>query len=292
MGRALVCNSAGKLNTTGGTFADTLSAVSPDSLSVANYDAPADQPGAQVLEMWGMDSNNVAEIAVTLSRQQSVNDQTRGVRFNIPATAGGAAGSVGSHNMLPGLATIPLFKSDTFAFTVTSTANDEVSVTWNTLYNDLPGVNSVLASWDQVQSLRYTTIGLACNAVASGTAGSTYGTARALNADDTRLIANTWYAILGITVQTVCLSVTLTGPDWGGQRIGLPAGVLTTDSATFFVDQDVKWRQAGLLTVGGLIPCFNSNNVGNVAVQVLDTVASTSPKIDFLMYGLKGKPGF
>jgi hypothetical protein len=58
------------------------------------------------------------------------------------------------------------------------------------------------------------------------------------------------------------------------------------------VDQDVKWRQAGQLTGGGLIPCFNSNNVGNVNVQVLDTVASTSPKIDFLMYGLTGKPGF
>ena len=41
MGRALVCNSAGKLNTGGGTFADTLAAVSPDSLSVANYDAAA-----------------------------------------------------------------------------------------------------------------------------------------------------------------------------------------------------------------------------------------------------------
>jgi hypothetical protein len=285
MGRALVCNSAGKLNITGGTFADTLSAVSPDSLSVANYDAPADKSGARVLEMWGMDSNSVAEVAVTLSRQQSVNDQTRGVRFNIPALIPGGAGTVGSHNFLPGLATIPLFKSDTFAFTCSGTANDEISVSWNTLYDDLPGVNSVLASWDQVQQLRYTTIGLACNAVASGTAASTYGTARAMNADDTRLIANTWYAILGATVQTTCLSITLTCPDWGGQRIGFPAGALTTDSATYFVDQSVKW---GL----PLIPCFNSNNVGNVNVQVLDTVASTSPKIDFLMYGLTGKPGY
>jgi hypothetical protein len=69
---------------------------------VANYDAPADRSGAKVLEMWGMDSISVAEIAVTLSRQQSVNDQTRGVRFNIPALIPGGAGTVGSHNMLPG----------------------------------------------------------------------------------------------------------------------------------------------------------------------------------------------
>ena len=275
MGRALVCNSAGKLNTGGGTFADTLAAVSPDSLSVA--------AGARVLDMWGIDSASVAEIAVTLSRQQSVNDQTRGVRFNIPALIPGGAGTVGSHNMLPGLATIPLYKSDTFAFTVTSTANDEVCVTWNTLYDDLPGVNAVLASWDQVQALRYTTIGLACNAVASGTAGSTYGTARALNADDTRLIANTWYAILGITVQTIVCSVTFTGPDWGGQRLGLPAGALTTDSATYFVDQSVKWGKP-------LIPCFNSANKGSIFLQVADGEASTSPKIDVFLYELNGQP--
>src|SRR5438874_10399177 len=144
MGRALVCNSAGKLNTGGGTFADTLAAVSPGSLSVANYEAPADVAGAKVLEMWGIDSASVAEIAVTLSRQQSVNDQTRGVRFNIPALIPGGAAVVGSHNMLGGLTTIPLYKSDTFAFTVTSSNADDVIVSWNTLYNDLPGVSSVL----------------------------------------------------------------------------------------------------------------------------------------------------
>jgi hypothetical protein len=96
----------------------------------------------------GIDSDSVAEIAVTLTRQQSVNDQQRGVRFNIPALIPGGAAVVGSHNMLGGLTTIPLYKSDTFAFTVTSTAADDVLVSWNTLYNDLPGVSSVLASWE------------------------------------------------------------------------------------------------------------------------------------------------
>lgn len=284
MGRALVLNTASKANTTGGTFADTLTANSGDSLQVANYEAPADQSKAQVTEMWGIDSDSVAEIAVTLSRQQSVNDQTRGVRFNVPALIPGGAAAVGSHTMLGGLTTIPLYKSDTFAFTVTSTAADDVIVSWNTLYDDLPGSSAVLASWDQVKALRYTTLGLACNAVASGTPGL-YGTARALNADDNRCIANTWYAILGITVQTVATTVAFSGPDWGGWKIGLPAGALTTDSSSYFVDQTLKWGVP-------LIPCFNSNNVGNINVFVADGEASTSPKIDFLLYGLTGKPGF
>jgi hypothetical protein len=234
--------------------------------------------------MWGIDSDSVAEIAVTLTRQQSVNDQTRGVKFNIPSLIPGGAASVGSHTMLGGLTTIPLYVQDTFAFTCTTTAADDVLVSWNTLYDDLPGSQAVLASWDQVQALRYTTLGLTCNAVASGTPGL-YGTARAMNADDTRMIANTWYAILGISVQTVATTVAFSGPDWGGWKIGMPAGALTVDSTSYFVDQTLRWGVP-------LIPCFNSANAGNTNLFVADGEASTSPKIDVLMYALTGKPGF
>jgi hypothetical protein len=41
-----------------------------------------------------------------------------------------------------------------------------------------------------------------------------------------------------------------------------------------------------------LIPCFNSANAGNTNLFVADGEASTSPKIDVLMYALTGKPGF
>jgi hypothetical protein len=284
MGRALVLNTASKAGTSGGTFADTLTINSGDSLSVASYSANADVSGARVTEMWGIDSDSVAEVAVTLTRQQSVNDQSRGVRFNLPSLIPGGAAVVGSHTMLGGLTTIPLYVQDTFAFTVTSTASDDVVVSWNTLYDDLPGSQAVLASWDQVQALRFTTLGLACNAVASGTPGL-YGTARALNADESRMIANTWYAVLGFSVQTVSTTVGFSGPDTSGWRIGAPAGALTTDSTSYFVDQTLKWGVP-------LIPCINSANAGNTNVVVADGEASTSPKIDFLMYGLKSKPGF
>ena len=96
MGRALVLNTASKASTTGGTFADVLAANSGDSLQVANYSANADASGAKVTEMWAIDSAHVAEVAVTLTRQQSVNDQSRGMRFNIPAAAGAAAGFSGA----------------------------------------------------------------------------------------------------------------------------------------------------------------------------------------------------
>src|SRR5438045_1962530 len=85
--------------------------------------------------------------------------------------------------------------------------------------------------------------------------GFRFGAQRAFNADDDRLHANTWYAILGVTAQTVCTTVSLLGPDWGGQRVGLPLGALNTDQSSWFVDQSLKWNLP-------LIPCFNSNNKG------------------------------
>lgn len=279
MGYANVLTSASKANLTGGTFADNLSANTGDSLAVANYG----QGSARILEMWGIDSDSVAELEVIYTRPESTHDQQHGVRFGIPALLPGGAAVVAGHNLLGGYGKIELYKSDTPTLSVTGTAADDVLVSYTTEYDDLPGVQAVLASWDQVQALRKSTVGINSQAQASATPGA-YGATRAINADDDRFHADAWYALLGWTVQTACTTVSLIGPDWGGQRVGGPAGVLTLDNSAWFVDQAVKWRKP-------LIPCFNANNRASVLVQVADGEASTTPKIDFLMYELVGKPG-
>jgi hypothetical protein len=279
MGRAVVLNTASKSSLTGGTFADSLTANSGDSLAVANYNTG----GAKVLEAWGIDSASVCEGEWIYTRPESTHDQQHGFRFGLPALIPGGAASVGAHNILPGLVTIDLYKSDTGTITVSGTASDAVMVSWQTLYDDLPGVSGVFATWAQVQAMQKSIVGIQVTAVASGTKGA-YGTARAFNADDDRLHANTWYAILGVSVQTIVCTVSLLGPDWGGQRIGCPSGALDLRSDTWFVDQAVKWNLP-------LIPCFNSNNKGNVFVQLADDATSTSPKLDFVLYELNGIPG-
>lgn len=279
MGRAVVLNSAGKAACSGGTFADSLTALAGDSLAVANFNTGT----AKVLEAWAIDSDSVAEGEWIYTRPESSHDQQHGIRYGVPALIPGGAAVVAAHDILPGYGTIELFKSDVATITVTTTASDDFMQSWVTLYDDLPGTQGVFASWDQVQALRKSTVGIQVTAVAGTTC--VYGTQRAFNADDDRLHANTWYAILGCSVQTVCTTISLLGPDWGGQRIGLPAGALGLDNTTWFVDQSVKW---GL----PLIPCFNSNNKGNVLVQIADGEASTSPKPDFLLYELTAAPGF
>lgn len=275
---AIILNTASKANTTGGTFADTLTANSGDSLSIANFT----NGSAQIFSMWGIDSDSVAEMALTDTRTDSIHDPQYGIRFNIPSLIPGGAAAVGSHYMVSEGYTIPVFSGDALTMTVTSTAADDVVVSWLTQYTDLPGVQGQFARWEQIQQLRDTTIGVRCAPVASGTPGL-YGSARAINADDARWTGGKYYAILGWTVQTVCTTVAFSGQAWGNNKVGGPSGALTTDTTMYFVD---LYKQTGI----PCIPVFNGYDAGNVFLYAADGEASTSPKVDVLAYELSSNP--
>jgi len=115
MPRAVVLNSASKASTTGGTFADTLTANSGDTLTIPNLQSGQ----GKIVSMWGIDSASVAEIALTDGRVESVHDPQYGVRFNLPATAGGGAGKNYALPMVTPPNEIDVFTGDTLAFTVT-----------------------------------------------------------------------------------------------------------------------------------------------------------------------------
>jgi hypothetical protein len=278
MGRAVILTTASKAGTTGGTFADSLTANTGDSLAVANF-----QDGnAKILNWWGMDAVSVAEFELIYTRPQSTHDQSHGLRTQVQALFPGGAGKPAAQDFLPGGVTVRVFPSDTAAITATSTASDNLITSYQILYDDLPGAAGVFISPQQAASLQNSTVGINVNAVASATAGA-YGATRAFNTDDARCHANTWYAILGYNTQTPVTTISLLGPDWGGQRIGGPGSPVAFHTSSWFMDESLKW---GL----PLIPCFNSNNVGNINVQIADNIANTSPKIDFILYELTGPP--
>ena len=278
MGRALVLTTASKASTTGGTFADTLTANSNDSLSVANFNTGQ----ANVLEAWGNDATSVMEISWVFTRPQSTHDQSRGLRIQNASLLAGQAAKVGAQEYLPGNVGFQVYKSDTCSLTVTSTASDQVMFSYNILYDDLPGASAVFITPQQADNMQNSIVGINVAAQTSATRGA-YGASRAFNADDARLHANTWYAIIGYTLQTPICTVSLIGPDWGGQRIGGPGDPLTFRTASWFMDQSQKWNKP-------LIPCFNSNNVGNVLVALADVAAQSTPALDFILYELNGVP--
>src|SRR5215469_1132255 len=278
MGRAIVLTTASKAGTTGGTFADSLTANTNDSLSVANFS----DGEANLIEFWGNDSTSVMEVQMIYTRPQSTHDQSHGLRVQNASLLAGTAAKVGAQEYLPGKVGFQLYKSDTATIQVTSTAADNVMVSYNILYDDLPGAAGVFISPAQADALQNSIVGINVAAQTSGTRGA-YGTSRAFNADDARLHANTWYAIVGYTLQTPICTVGLIGPDWGGQRIGGPGDPLTFRTGSWFFDQSDRWGKP-------LVPCFNSNNVGNVLVTLADVAASATPGLDFILYELTQPP--
>ncbi len=278
MPHAVVLNTASKANCTGGTFADVLPANNLDTLTVQNFETG----GARVIGMWGMDSAHVAEVALTSNRPESTHDPQFGVRFNLPANAGGVAGVPAASPMLVAPNHIPAFSGDTWTFTVTSTANDDLIVSWLTEYDNLPGVSANFASWERVQALRTSSIGVRVAPVASATEGA-YGTARAANADDTRWTGSRWYALLGFTVQIPVTTVSFRYSGWGNQRFGCPAGVPFLNTDNFFLEQSIRAQKP-------LIPCFSGFDVGNVLLEVADDIASTNAKVDMLCVECSSNP--
>jgi hypothetical protein len=278
MGRALVLTTASKAGTTGGTFADTLVANAGDSLAVANFN----DGQANLLEFWGNDSTSTMEVQMIYTRPQSTHDQSHGLRVQNASLLAGAAAKVGAQEYLPGKVGFQLYKSDTAVVQVTSTAADNCATSWNILYDDLPGAAGVFISPAQADALQNSIVGINVAAVTSATRGA-YGASRAFNADDARLHANTWYAICGYTLATPIMTVSLIGPDWGGQRIGGPGDPLTFRTGSWFFDQSDRWGKP-------LVPCFNSNNVGNVLVSLADVAASSTPGLDFILYELTSPP--
>jgi hypothetical protein len=275
---AIVLNTASKAGTTGGTFADTLTANSGDSLSIPltgdneNY----------IHTMWGIDSDSIAELALTDGRSDSIHDPQYGVRSNIAALIPGGAAAVGSHYLLRPPADIQVFPGDALTMTVTTTASDDILVSWLTRYNNLPGVSGQFARWEQVKQMRATDIGVRCAPVASGTPGL-YGAARAINADDARWTGGKFYAILGWTVQTICTTIAFAGQAWGNNKTGGPSGALTIDTTNYFVD---LYLETGI----PCIPVFNGYDAGNVFLYAADGEASTTPKVDIFAYELTGNP--
>lgn len=275
MGYAQVLTTAFVASATGGTFADSLAAGTGDSTAVANFATG----GARILEAWANDSAHVAEGEMIYTRPEATHDQQHGWRFSVQSIAFNAVGHVGEVNLLGGKQVLNLFKSDTPQLLVTSTASDCVAMSYLTEYDDLPGAAAAFVSPSTVIAHHKSKVGIRVSAQANTSTAGQYGAQRAFNADDDRLHANTWYAIEGINVQTPVLTVSLLGPDFGGQRIGLPAGSIEIRSSSFFMDQSEKWGKS-------LVPVFNSNNKANTLVQVVDTATSTTPQVDFQLIEL------
>lgn len=276
---AAILTAASKSNTSGGTFADSLTANTSDSLTIPTY-----QTGrGRIVALWCIDSDSVAEFEMYSTRTEGFHDTVNGYRFACPAAALGGAATNAAFTTFRDDLEIPVFPADTITIKVTSTAGDDVAVVFETVYDDLPGVGAAqFTDWSTVQSLYDGSVGIRWSPTASGTAGA-WGASRAITADDNRFQGLKWYALLGAVPQTQITAAGFISNLWGGQRIGLPLGSLDLNTSNWFVQRSKQHNMP-------LIPFFNQADAANILGYAMDAEASTTPAIDLNIVRLTGKP--
>jgi hypothetical protein len=266
MGQALIGTHTFKQAITGGAF-EALAAGSGDALAVPNFTSGS---RAWILEAWGANSANVYDVDL---RSPSFHDNTRGIRL-----AGNIKPAAGDPEILtPRKIRQPLYASDVMTAEVNATATNNQAFDFLAYFEDLPGADQRLASWAEIDQRALDMVGIKVSVVA-GAAGD-WGAARAINADDDRLIANTDYAILGAVAQLRCCAIALVGPETSGRKITMPLLPDSNETAGFFADISEKYQLP-------LIPIINSNNKGNVTLQAADPNGATSPQLTLILMEL------
>lgn len=247
---------------TGGSF-ESLAAGSGDSLTLRFLDANAD---IRLLEWWGADNATKCEFSI---RSPLLHDNTRGIRVSQPfnPTLNVADGN-------PQLYMSPYDSqkyrpSDTLIVEASGTAADDVTNTQLVWYEG-PGVpDSRFATYDEVLAKQVNKVGIRVTVSAHATT-STYGTAVALNANDDRLKANTWYALIGVLTDLPFTTLTVKGPETGNLRVPIPGHWNQQITAGWFLELSRRFNQR-------MVPCFNANNKANIFVEVADAGGGSAP---------------
>lgn len=150
-------------------------------------------------------------------------------------------------------------------------------------YEDLPGANARLASWDAVAPLIVNTVGLEQQLTSGGTGGQ-YGGSQAINTNFDILQRNKDYALLGYLCDTIAAVVGVTGPDTGNLRVAGPGVVDPKITREWFA-----WnaQRTGL----PLIPIINAANVGATTIDLAKVATGTGVNVTLILAELNVAAG-
>lgn len=257
-----------KQNLTGGAF-EALAAASGDSLTFFNVPQGS---GAYLSEIWAVDNASPCELSLTASR---FHDQTFGIRLAVPSGAL-LAPTTRPSLLSPAGFDQPIFPSDVLAVSANGTAADNVNVTIQLYYPDLPGIDARLTTPAYVRADMKNLVGVR---VSPSSGAGTWGSSVTLNSVTNLLHANTDYAVLGFTAQTPIAALAIQGIDTGNLRVGGPVLAAPEHDAFLFADLSDKYNTA-------LIPVINSNNAGAINVFAAHTAAAAKV-VDVLLAELR-----
>lgn len=258
MGRALQVITGRVTNPGAALTAWTL--ATGDTLAIRSYEFAA---GSQLLTAWGLNGTAGA----LRIRSPRMHDNVQGLRLLVPADDPAPLLNVGVGQRL--------YPQDVLTVEQSGSA---AAVDMGALlihYNDLPGVNARLHTWDEIAPRIEHLLSIEQNMTTGGTAGD-YGGEQTIVADFNLLKANTDYAILGGFPSAELLEIGVRGPDTGNMRVAIPGTLERIDTRNWFVDLSNKF---GL----PLIPVFNAANSGATLVDVVDRDLATAVNVTLIV---------
>lgn len=251
MGRALEIVSFHVVNPS-----TTLTAVTPnanDSLTVRNYPAGSN---AWLEDAWAQNTT-AGSIQVKSPR---MHDNLVGIQLGIAAAT--------PQPLLPSMVHQRLYPQDTLTVLQSGEASGTDSGALLVAYDDLPGVNALLATWEQIKPLIKNIMAVPVTLTSNGTAGL-YSPSQAINSTVDTFKANEYYALLGYLVSVISCSIGWSSPDFGNLRVGGPGSLQRIETRDWFVQLDKRME-------GPAIPVFNAANKFSTFVDCVQNATSTA----------------
>lgn len=250
MGRTLQLI-AGTFNAGGAGF-NTVTPAPGDSFTVA---AAVTEGVIQLEQLWA--AGAVTDIVRVYSPR--MHDNTQGIRMQV--------GTTKYRPLLPWDVDQPLYPADTPTVQTDATGAGQTGILALYEYYDLPGASPRLATWDDVNPRIEAVSGVEVD-INTGAAIGSWGAGVALNSLFDNFKANRDYALLGYTVNSACLGISLLGPDTSNYRIGGPG-----DPDPIYTRE--VFKRASMDTGRAFIPVIAANNKGATLLQGIDVAAST-----------------
>lgn len=245
-----------------------LAALTPDTGdSFTVRSAPMDSK-VYLEDVWA----SSATAGVVRVRSPRLHDQAQGIRLRIPAA--------NQRPLLGWAVNQPLYPQDALTFEIQGGGAEVDMATLLAYYENLPGVDARLATWDEIANRIVNVIGAEQNITTGGTSGD-YGGSQAMNADFDTFKRNVTYALLGYITDTAVCTVGFRGVDTGNLRVGGPGPIAPDITRDWFVNLS---RESGRPH----IPLINAANIAGVTFDVAAIVTATAVNVTAIMAELSG----
>lgn len=157
---------------------------------------------------------------------------------------------------------------------LSNAASEVVAGALHVWYQDLPGAAARLHMFGDIAGLIKNIKPVLVAAPEASTTGQWQDTV--ITTSEDLLKANTDYAVLGFTTDTLETAIAIKGPDTGNLRAGAPGDVRTDQLQRYFADLSAEH---GL----PFIPVINAANKNATYVSVLGRTTGGTPKVQIIL---------